>query len=105
MKGIIMSNNAQANKESIQHNGETMTSNTVLSHLQKGHIAFKNRVFMAPMTRSRAPDQIPNDHMREYYAQRASAGLIFTEGSPISPQGVGYIFTPGVHSNEQVAGW
>lgn len=100
-----MSDNAQANQENMQHNEETMTPNAILSHLQKGRIAFKNRVFMAPMTRSRAPDQIPNDLMRDYYAQRASAGLIFTEGSPISPQAVGYIFTPGVHSNEQVAGW
>jgi N-ethylmaleimide reductase len=60
---------------------------------------------MAPMTRSRAMEQKPNELMIEYYSQRASAGLIFTEGAQISPQGVGYIFTPGIHTHEHVEGW
>ncbi|HEX5340690.1 MAG TPA: alkene reductase, partial [Gammaproteobacteria bacterium] len=62
---------------------------------------------MAPMTRSRAdnPDRAPTDMHVDYYAQRASAGLIITEGSQVSPQGVGYLFTPGIHSEAQVAGW
>ncbi|HHF7374189.1 alkene reductase [Legionella bozemanae] len=71
----------------------------------KGKLTFKNRVFMAPMTRSRATQQIPTDLIADYYAQRASAGLIFTEATQVSPQGVGYIFTPGIHSQAQVDGW
>ena len=66
-----------------------------------------NRVIMAPMTRSRAdnPGNVPTDLMATYYAQRAGAGLIISEGSQISKQGVGYINTPGIHSPEQVQGW
>lgn len=66
-----------------------------------------NRVFMAPMTRMRAaqPGDVPTDLMREYYTQRSGAGLIVTEGSPISPQGKGYFATPGIHTDEQIAGW
>ncbi len=80
--------------------------NSVLQRpLIKGPLKFKNRILMAPMTRSRAMEQKPNDLMLEYYAQRASAGLIFTEGVQISPQGVGYIFTPGIHTPEQAEGW
>ncbi len=82
-----------------------MTSTKFLSHAEFGPIHFKNRVFMAPMTRSRAPQNVPTDLMVEYYTQRASAGLIFSEGTQISPQGVGYIFTPGIHTEEQIKGW
>ena len=61
---------------------------------------------MSPMTRSRALDgNVPNPLAATYYAQRASAGLIITEATQVSPQGVGYIRTPGIHSAEQVAGW
>lgn len=77
----------------------------LLSPFTHGPINFKNRVFMAPMTRSRAQQQVPTDLMAEYYAQRASAGLIFTEGSQVSPQGIGYVFTPGIHSIDQIKGW
>ncbi|MEU1028317.1 alkene reductase [Streptomyces mirabilis] len=67
----------------------------------------RNRVFMAPLTRMRAaqPGDVPTDLMREYYTQRAGAGLIVTEGTQISPGGKGYHATPGIHSEEQVAGW
>ena len=82
-----------------------MNNSKLLSHLKHGPLDFKNRVFMAPMTRSRAPEQVPTDLMVEYYAQRASAGLIFTEGTQISSQGVGYVFTPGIHTPEQIKGW
>ena len=75
------------------------------SNLQSPIKGFKNRIFMAPLTRSRAPETIPTSLMKEYYTQRASAGLIFTEGSQISPEGIGYIFTPGIHSSEQIQGW
>ena len=64
-----------------------------------------NRVFMAPMTRNRAPDNIANAMMAEYYRQRASGGLLVTEGSQISEQAVGYPATPGIYSDAQVTGW
>ncbi len=64
-----------------------------------------NRVVMAPMTRSRAIGNIPNDLMATYYEQRASAGLIITEGVAPSPNGLGYSRIPGIFSDAQVAGW
>lgn len=64
-----------------------------------------NRIVMAPMTRSRAPDDIATDTIALYYAQRATAGLIVSEGTPISREGQGYLFNPGVFSPEQIAGW
>lgn len=64
-----------------------------------------NRIVMAPMTRSRAANTVANEQTALYYQQRASAGLIISEGSPISRQGVGYLFTPGIHSPEQIEGW
>jgi N-ethylmaleimide reductase len=71
-----------------------------------GHIDLGNRLVMAPMTRSRAiVHNVPNPLAAIYYAQRASAGLIVSEATQVSPQGVGYIRTPGIHSAEQVAGW
>ncbi len=82
-----------------------MSNEKLLSPFKHGPFEFKNRVFMAPMTRSRAPERVPNDMMVQYYTQRASAGLIFTEASQVSPQGVGYVFTPGIHSPEQIQGW
>jgi N-ethylmaleimide reductase len=69
-------------------------------------LELKNRLVLSPMTRSRALDgNVPNPLAATYYAQRASAGLLITEASQVSPQGVGYIRTPGMHSPEQVAGW
>jgi N-ethylmaleimide reductase len=71
-----------------------------------GAFAVKNRVVMAPMTRSRAADaSTPNELMVEYYAQRAGAGLIVTEGTSPSPNGVGYPRIPGIWSEVQVAAW
>lgn len=79
---------------------------TLLSSYRLGDLDLKNRLVMAPMTRSRAVDgNVPNPLAPTYYAQRASAGLIISEATQISPQGVGYIRTPGIHSPEQVAGW
>ncbi|UZD21117.1 alkene reductase [Algoriphagus halophytocola] len=70
-------------------------------------LKLKNRVWMAPMTRSRAdnPEKKPFEIHQKYYAQRASAGLIITEGSQISTKAVGYINTPGIHTEAQVEGW
>lgn len=72
---------------------------------QFGDIALSNRVVMAPLTRQRAPGRQPRTLMRDYYVQRASAGLIVSEGVQISPEGQGYVHTPGLHSDEQVQGW
>jgi N-ethylmaleimide reductase len=71
------------------------------------NLVLPNRIVMAPLTRNRAkPDgDVPYELHVEYYAQRASAGLIITEGTQISPEGKGYIQTPGIHSPAQVAGW
>ena len=80
---------------------------TLFEPLALGAVKTANRVFMAPLTRMRAtaPGDVPNDLMRDYYVQRASAGLIVSEGTQISPEGKGYMDTPGIHSEEQVAGW
>jgi N-ethylmaleimide reductase len=84
----------------------TAAEGGLLSPYQLGPLALGNRMVMAPMTRSRALDgNVPNPLAATYYAERASAGLIVTEGTQISPQGVGYIRTPGIHSPEQIAGW
>jgi N-ethylmaleimide reductase len=78
----------------------------LLSRYRLGEIELKNRLVMSPMTRSRALEgNVPNALAAAYYAQRATAGLIVTEATQVSPQGVGYIRTPGIHSPEQVAGW
>jgi N-ethylmaleimide reductase len=79
---------------------------SLLSPYRLGHLDLRNRLVMSPMTRSRAVDgNVPNSLAATYYAQRASAGLIITEATQVSRQGVGYIRTPGLHSAEQVAGW
>src|SRR5688500_10751282 len=71
-----------------------------------GPYELRNRVVMAPMTRSRAGEgNVPTPMMAEYYAQRAGAGLIVTEGSQVAPEGVGYPSTPGIHTDAQVDGW
>ena len=75
--------------------------------LELGDLTLPNRIVMAPLTRNRAlPDgDVPHDLNATYYAQRAGAGLIISEGTQISQEGKGYIQTPGIYSNEQVVGW
>jgi N-ethylmaleimide reductase len=70
-----------------------------------GPLALQNRLVMSPLTRDRATGNLPNELMVEYYAQRASAGLIITEGTSPSPNGLGYARIPGIFSAAQVAGW
>lgn len=70
-----------------------------------GKTELKNRIVMAPMTRSRAIGNVPNELIATYYGQRASAGLIITEGTSPSPNGLGYSRIPGLFSKEQVDGW
>src|SRR5690348_7321823 len=84
-----------------------MHDQALLTPVNVGPYTLKNRVVMAPMTRDRAdnPELAPTAMHAEYYGQRATAGLIITEGSQISPQGMGYINTPGIYSSTQVKGW
>jgi N-ethylmaleimide reductase len=83
-----------------------MTNIDIFSPLRLGPLQLPNRVVMAPMTRNRAGrGNAPGPLNATYYAQRASAGLIISEATQISPQGLGYPGTPGIHSSEQVAGW
>ncbi len=83
-----------------------MTSNTNLfSPVKLGAHTLQNRIVMAPMTRLRAVNSIPNSVMTTYYTQRASAGLIVTECTMVSPLSNGYINCPGIYSQEQVEGW
>jgi N-ethylmaleimide reductase len=70
-----------------------------------GSIQVKNRIVMAPMTRCRAIGNVPNDLMADYYKQRSGAGLIITEGTSPSPNGLGYARIPGIFSKEQIEGW
>lgn len=70
-----------------------------------GGLTLKNRIIMAPMTRCRAIGNIPNDLMARYYQQRATAGLIITEGTSPSPNGLGYARIPGIFNEEQILAW
>jgi 2,4-dienoyl-CoA reductase-like NADH-dependent reductase (Old Yellow Enzyme family) len=71
-----------------------------------GALSLRNRIIMSPLTRCRADDgRVPNDLMRKYYVQRASAGLIISEATAVTPMGVGYRDTPGIWSEAQVEGW
>ncbi len=81
-------------------------SDPLFQPLHAGAFLLPNRIIMAPLTRCRASEgRVPNAMMAEHYAQRASFGLILSEATSISPQGVGYPNTPGIWSQEQVAGW
>jgi N-ethylmaleimide reductase len=85
---------------------EARTRSDLFEPVRLGPYRLANRIVMAPLTRSRAgSDGVPRPLMAEYYAQRASAGLMFAEGTNISPQGRGYAFTPGLYTTAQVDGW
>lgn len=77
----------------------------LFSEYKLGDVTLKNRIVMAPMTRSRAINNIPNDIMAQYYAMRADGGLLITEGIAPSPNGLGYPRIPGLFNQEQVDGW
>src|SRR5690349_1799435 len=71
-----------------------------------GGMKLEHRLVMAPMTRDRStPEGVPSELNATYYAQRASMGLLVTEGTQPSPDGQGYLLTPGIHTPEQTAGW
>jgi N-ethylmaleimide reductase len=83
----------------------TTNTNSLFSPYTLGRIQLANRIVMSPMTRSRAIGSVPNELMATYYAQRAEAGLIITEGTSPSPNGLGYPRIPGLFNAEHVAGW
>ncbi|MDD2160294.1 alkene reductase [Pseudomonas sp. MIL19] len=79
---------------------------TLFDPIKIGDLELNNRIIMAPLTRCRADEgRVPNAMMAEYYVQRASAGLIISEATAVTPMGVGYPDTPGIWSDEQVRGW
>lgn len=81
-------------------------SKYLLSPYQLGKLELPNRIIMAPLTRARAgKNRIPNELMKKYYTQRATAGLIISEATQISEQAAGWVETPGIHNDEQVKGW
>lgn len=77
----------------------------LLTPLTLGALQLKNRLIMAPLTRARSPGRVPTDMVAQYYAQRATAGLIISEATSVTPMGVGYADTPGIWSDEQVEAW
>src|SRR3954469_21631293 len=80
--------------------------NELFQPIALGDLELPNRIVMAPLTRGRAgAERIPNDLMVEYYRQRASAGLIISEATQISPQGAGWVDSPGIHEPAHVRGW
>ena len=81
-------------------------SHKLYAPFQLADMTLTNRMVMAPLTRNRASEEnVPTDMNAEYYRQRATAGLIITEATQVSPDGVGYPATPGIHSDDQVEGW
>ncbi|WP_219953261.1 alkene reductase [Dickeya zeae] len=80
-------------------------SSMLFTPIQFGDLSLKNRIVMAPLTRSRAIGNVPNALMEQYYRQRAEAGLIITEGTSPSPNGLGYSRIPGLFNEEQMQGW
>ncbi len=85
---------------------ESNEMTTLFDPVRIGALELPNRIFMAPLTRCRAgAERVPNALMAEYYKQRASAGLIISEATSVTPMGVGYPDTPGIWSSEQVQGW
>ena len=87
--------------------GSNNSTEALLTPYTLGDLQLKNRIVMAPLTRTRAENlgKVPNELMAEYYSQRAGAGLIITEGTFVSEQGQGWYGAPGVYSEEQRAGW
>src|ERR1700743_439407 len=82
-----------------------MKTSKLFEPVKVGAIELKNHIVMSPMTRCRAIGNVPNDLMASYYKQRSGAGLIITEGTSPSPNGLGYARIPGIFSKEQVEGW
>lgn len=79
---------------------------SLLAPFQLGDLQLNNRIALAPLTRARSgPDRIPNALMAEYYSQRASAGLLISEATTVSPQGNGWVESPGIYTHAMIEGW
>lgn len=83
----------------------TTNNDTLFRPLLVGDLTLRNRILMAPLTRARASDRVPNEMMAQYYTQRASAGLIISEATAISAQGYGWHNAPAIYADEHIAGW
>src|SRR5580658_2743784 len=94
-------------KNRVDENSRNTNEQLLLQPILFGDLQLPNRIVMAPLTRMRArtPGGVPNDLMREYYEQRASAGLIISEGTFVSDQARGWFGAPGVYTEEQCKGW
>lgn len=90
----------------LKRKERTMSDENLFKPLTMGNLTLKNRIVLAPMTRGRAGEsRVPNEMMAEYYHQRASAGLLITEATVVSPQGNGWIGSPGIYTDDMVKGW
>ena len=87
------------------NDGTIASMKTLFDPVQAGSLHLPNRIVMAPLTRNRAPGNLPTPLMATYYQQRASAGLLITEATPVSAQGQGYADVPGLYNTEQLDGW
>lgn len=84
----------------------TTTTSSLFKPLEIGDLYLRNRMVLAPLTRGRSgPERVPGPHVATYYAQRASAGLLITEATVVSPQGIGFVDTPGIYNDAQGQGW
>ncbi|MDN6298224.1 MAG: alkene reductase [Halomonas sp.] len=82
-----------------------MAHESLLTPVNLGSLTLPNRIIMAPLTRARTPDSVPGPLQQTYYGQRAGAGLVISEATNISPTARGYVYTPGIWTDEQEAGW
>ncbi|MDN6179762.1 MAG: alkene reductase [Halomonas subglaciescola] len=82
-----------------------MAHESLLTPVNLGSLTLPNRIIMAPLTRARTPDSVPGPLQQTYYGQRASAGLVISEATNISPTARGYVYTPGIWTDAQEAGW
>jgi N-ethylmaleimide reductase len=109
MAGTMYSAKKSNNTHSISHKVKNevlrVGKNLIFTSARVGVVEVKNRIVMSPMTRSRAIGNVPNELMATYYMQRAGAGLIITEGTSPSPNGLGYARIPGIYSEDQANGW
>src|SRR5690606_38552003 len=101
----VANESARHGSKPLFHKSRRSLMTTLFDPIRIGDIELPNRIVMAPLTRNRARDQVPDEMTVEYYRQRAGAGLIVTEATQISPMGQGYLDTPGIYSAEQIAAW
>src|SRR6202042_2206330 len=106
-RGSMQSKQSLKYPQSICAGVYVMSSQPLFTPYRMGDLDLPNRIVMAPLTRMRAQphDHVPTALQAEYYAQRASAGLIITEATAVSPEGFGWADTPGLWTQQQVRGW